>query len=151
MHTKKKNKWNEWQQKLTPIYSGEKTLMSRQQQHHCFYKKQDTHHIEIVFNLKARKRLVFFPQLRKQKHILVLWFSGMVGKLYCEMKNVSYFPNHDVLIRTLQFHLFSKISKYYKTYGNKAITFLYKFGFSNTFMSRFYLFRKQKADVTFWQ
>ena len=104
----------------------------------------------LFLTLKQERGLYFFLNWGN-RNILVLWFSGMVGKLYCEMKNVSYFPNHDVLIRTLRFHLFSKISKYYKTYGNKAITFLYKFGFSNTFMSRFYLFRKQKADVTFWQ
>ena len=29
--------------------------MSRQQQHYCLNKKQDLHHIEIIFKLKARK------------------------------------------------------------------------------------------------
>ena len=118
---------------------------------------QDSSSITVFIKNKIRITSRLFLTLKQERglHFFLnwgnLWFSGMVGKLYCEMKNVSYFPNHDVLIRTLRFHLFSKISKYYKTYGNKAITFLYKFGFSNTFMSRFYLFRKQKADVTFWQ
>ena len=65
-------------------------------------KKQDMHHTEIVFNLKARKRFVFVSQLRKQKLILVSWFSGMAGETVSwKMKNVFYFPNHDALIRPL--------------------------------------------------
>ena len=79
--------------------------MSTQQQHHCFNKKQDTHHIEIVFNLKARKRFAFISRLTKQKFILVSWYSGMVGETVSwKMKNVSYFPNHDALIRTLNMY-----------------------------------------------
>ena len=41
-----------------------------------------------------------------------------------------------------------KNNKNYKTYGKKAITFLYILGFSTTFISQFYLFGKHKADVT---
>ena len=104
----------------------------------------------LFLTLKQERGLYFFLSWGNRN---IFWYCDFLGwwENYCEMKNVSYLLNHDVLIRTLRFHLFSKISKYYKTYGNKAITFLYKFGFSNTFMSRFYLFRKQKADVTFWQ
>ena len=46
--------------------------MSRQQQHHCFNKKQDTHHIKIIFNLKARKSFIFVSWLRKHEKCIVL-------------------------------------------------------------------------------
>ena len=41
-----------------------------------------------------------------------------------------------------------KNSKNYKTYGKKAIAFLYILGFSTTFIYQLYLFGKHKADVT---
>lgn len=41
-----------------------------------------------------------------------------------------------------------KNSENYKTYGKKAITFLYILGFSTTFISQLDLFGKHKADVT---
>ena len=43
-------------------------------------KRQVTHHVEIIFNRKARKRFVFVSWLKKQKLILVSGFSGMVGE-----------------------------------------------------------------------
>ena len=43
-------------------------------------KRQVTHHVEIIFSRKARKRFVFVSWLKKQKLILVSGFSGMVGE-----------------------------------------------------------------------
>ena len=73
----KEHNRNELQQKLTPIYIREKNLILRWQQHHCFSKKQDTHHIKIVFNLKARKKFVFVSWFRKQK---LFWYHDFLGR-----------------------------------------------------------------------
>ena len=70
-HKEKEHNWNKLQQKLTLIYIGKNNLMSRQQQHHCFNKKQDTHHIKIIFNLKARKSFIFVSWLRKHEKCIV--------------------------------------------------------------------------------
>ena len=88
MHGKKKTT-NELQQTLTPVYIGEKNLMLRQQQHHCFNVKQDAHHIKIVFNLKARKRFVFcFSDEETGTYFGVVIFWD-VGRNCC-LKNEKY-------------------------------------------------------------
>ena len=62
-------------------------------------------HIEIAFNINRKKRSLFW--IDKLHYTLVLWIFDEVGKFASwKLKNKSYFPNHNKLIRTL--HLCQK-------------------------------------------
>ena len=76
--------------------------MSRQQQHNCFNKNEIyLHLLKSFLTLAAKNNSIFVPQFIGNKNLL--WYRDFLGRCNCKwkMKNASYFPNYDMLIRTL--------------------------------------------------
>ena len=84
------------------------------QQQNCFYKKWHNR-IEIVINGNSKNKFCFwfsvFEKKKKKKTMRFFWSRIFLGrwencKLLPKMKNVSYFPNYDILIRNLKLRQF---------------------------------------------
>ena len=91
-----------------------KTIKVHVQQQNCFY-KNDITVLKSLLTVTARMSFAFnYGFLKKKKKKKKLWGFGLaffwVGgkncKLLPKMKNVSYFPNYDMLIRNLKLRQF---------------------------------------------
>ena len=104
--------------KLTPIYIWEKNLVSRQltctfSNKTAFIKNRITV-LKSLLTLTARISFAFDSRFLKKNNkkkqwdfcLAVFWVGGKNCKLLPKMKNVSYFPNYDMLIRNLKLRQF---------------------------------------------
>ena len=109
MSTKRKKASSNLYLRKEPCF---KTINVHVQQQNCFYKKWHNR-IEIVINGNSKNEFCFWLSVFEKKTkklwgfgLAFFWVGGKNCKLLPKIKNVSYFPNYDMLIRNLNFRQF---------------------------------------------